>query len=103
MTDQMVDNPRRAWLRSLLNSMSATCDAMRPVLDRPASDIGGGQVWSGTKSAADFEHDLSGRSHRVHTLVDGLRTTVEDALRAEPLQVTQAQARQMQINHRHHW
>lgn len=101
MTDQMVDNPRRVWLQSLLNGISATCETMRPVLDRPASDVGGGKVWSGTKAASNFERDLSGRSRRVHTLVDGLRTTVEDALRAEPLQVTQAQAKQMQLDHQH--
>lgn len=100
MTDQMVDNPRRAWLQSLLNSISTTCETMRPVLDRPAADIGGGKVWSGSKAASDFEHDLSGRSRRVHTVVDGLSTTVENALRAEPFQVTQAQAKQMQMEHR---
>jgi hypothetical protein len=103
MTDRMVDNPRRDWLQSLLDRMSVTCDAMRPILDRAAADVGSGKVWSGSKPAADFERDLTGRSRRIHTLVDGLRSTVEDALRAEPLQVTQAQARQMQFGQRDSW
>jgi hypothetical protein len=101
MTGQMVDNPRRAWLQSLLNSLGTTLDTMRPVLDTPACDVGSGKVWSGTRAATQFETELSGRSRRVHTLTDGLRTTVENALRAEPLKVTEAQARQMQFEHQH--
>jgi hypothetical protein len=99
----MVDNPRRAWLQSLLTSMDATLQAMRPVLDTPAAGFGSGKVWTGTAAATAFESDIAGRSRSVHTLTDGLRGTVEDALRAEPLKVTESQARQMQLDHQHGW
>lgn len=101
LSGQMVDNPRRAWLQSLLTSMDATLHAMRPVLDKPAADFGSGKVWTGTKAASAFQSDIAGRSHTIHTLTDGLRTTVENALRAEPLKVTENQARQMQLDHQH--
>ncbi len=99
MSGPMVDNPRRAWLQSLLDSMDATLTAMRPVLDRPASEFGGGKVWTGTPAATEFQSEIAGRSRSVHTLTDGLRTTVENALRAEPLKVTADQARQMRLDH----
>jgi capsid protein len=99
----MADNPRRAWLQSLLTSMDTTLATMRSVLDKPASDVGSGKVWTGTAAADTFESDLTGRSRTIHTVTDGLRTTVENALRAEPLQVTQDQARQMQLDHQHDW
>ena len=101
MTGQMVDNPRRAWLQSLLNNLGTAQDAIRPVLDHPASAVGSGKVWIGSKAATTFEQELSGRSRRIHALTDGLRTTIQNALRAEPLKVTEAQARQMQMDHQH--
>ncbi|SEG41989.1 hypothetical protein SAMN05216223_10577 [Actinacidiphila yanglinensis] len=101
MSGRMVDNPRRAWLQSLLTSMDTTLETMRPALDRPASDFGGGTVWTGTAAADTFASDITGRSRSIHTLTDGLRTTVENALRAEPLQVTEDQARQMRREQQH--
>ena len=103
MSGEMVDNPRRAWLQSLLAGLDATLAQMRPVLDRPAAAFGSGKVWTGTRAASDFQAELAGRSRSVHTLTDGLRTTVEDALRAEPLKVTADQARQMEHDHRRGW
>ncbi|BBA98026.1 hypothetical protein RVR_4051 [Actinacidiphila reveromycinica] len=100
---QMVDNPRRAWLQSLLSSIDTTLAAMRPVLDKPASDFGGGKAWIGTDAATRFQADLTGRRNSVHTLTDGLRDVVQNALRAEPLQVTEGQARQMRMDHEHGW
>lgn len=99
LSGQMVDNPRRAWLQALLTSIDSTLEAMRPVLDKPAAAFGSGKVWTGTDAASTFQSDIAGRSHAVHTLTDGLRTTVEDALRAEPLKVTENQARQMRLDH----
>jgi len=99
MSGPMVDNPRRAWLQSLLDSMDTTLTAMRPVLDQPASEFGSGKVWTGTQAATEFQSEIAGRSRTVHTLTDGLRTTVENALRTEPLKVTAGQARQMRLDH----
>ena len=101
LSGQMVDNPRRAWLQSLLTSMDATLHAMRPVLDKPAADFGSGKVWTGTNAASAFQSGIAGRNQSIHTLTDGLRTTVENALRGEPLKVTESQARQMQLDHLH--
>ncbi|WP_435128442.1 hypothetical protein [Actinacidiphila sp. bgisy144] len=103
MSGQMVDNPRRAWLQSLLADMDEALDAMRPVLDKPAADFGGGKAWIGSAEAARFHADLAGRKNSVHTLTGGLREVVENALKAEPLQVTEGQARQMQSDHEHGW
>lgn len=101
LSGQMVDNPRRAWLQSQLTSIDATLHTMRSVLDKPAVECGSGKVWTGTKAASVFQSDIAGRSHTIHTLTDGLRVTVENALRAEPLKVTENQARRMQLDHQH--
>lgn len=101
MGGQMVDNPRRAWLQTLLTEMDATLAAMRPVLDKPASDFGSGKAWIGTDAARKFEAEITGRTNSVHTLTDGLRDVVANALKAEPLKVTESQARQMQMDHQH--
>ncbi|WP_335972013.1 hypothetical protein [Streptomyces sp. CA2R106] len=103
MSEQMVDNPRRAWLQTLLTNMDTTLQAMRSALDKPASDVGSDKVWIGTSAADTFKSELTGRNRRIHTLTDGLRTTVEEALKAEPLQVSENQARQMQQDHQHGW
>ena len=103
MSGQMVDNPRRAWLQTLLSTMDATLETMRPVLDKPASDFGGGKAWIGTDAATKFQAEITGRRNSVHTLTNGLRDVVADALRAEPLKVTESQARQMQMDHQHDW
>lgn len=81
--------------------MDATLHAMRPVLDKPAADFGSGKVWTGTNAASAFQSGIAGRNQSIHTLTDGLRTTVENALRGEPLKVTESQARQMQLDHLH--
>jgi hypothetical protein len=103
MSGQMVDNPRRAWLQTLLSTMDATLETMRPVLDKPASDFGGGKAWIGTDAATKFQAEITGRRNSVHTLTSGLRDVVADALHAEPLKVTESQARQMQMDHQHDW
>lgn len=103
MSGEMVDNPRRAWLQTLLSSMDTTLEVMRPVLDKPASDFGSGKAWIGTDAATKFQAEITGRKSSVHTLTNGLRDVVANALRAEPLKVTAAQARQMQMDHQHDW
>ncbi|MFG2945682.1 hypothetical protein [Streptomyces adustus] len=92
MTEQKVDNPRKADLVRLRGDLAKEVDRLRTALRRPTEDLGGDQVWVG-RNARSWHTGLAGRNKKLATEVDKLLPLLDAAIRTEPDQVSPADAR----------
>jgi hypothetical protein len=87
-----VPNPQLADLKRLRAEWTAQADKVRTALDRAAQDFGGGEVISGAwrdKQAPE----ITGRKDRVHQLVDKVLAAIDAAIKAQPAEVPESQAK----------
>lgn len=90
--DKMVPNPKLAVLKQLRAQWTAHHDIVKAALDRPARDFGGGTVISGPWRDK-MTPEITGRKDKVSRLSDEVLSTIDAAIRAEPVEVTEAEAR----------
>jgi hypothetical protein len=90
-TQQQVPNPAYQDLEELRGRIVQAAPALRTALDRPAQDLGGGKVWTGTV-ADGFAQEVIGRKQRLGALVEGLLSAVDAKLAATPRECTQQEA-----------
>ncbi|MFF7977637.1 hypothetical protein ACFZDK_00690 [Streptomyces sp. NPDC007901] len=90
--DPKVPNPRKADLVRLRGDLAKEVDGFRDALKRPTADMGGDKVWVG-RNARAWQQELDGRNRRLRDQVDKLLPVIDAAIRNEPDQVSQADAR----------
>ena len=97
-TEPMVTNPRRQRLERLLTEVRAQAGSLASALDKGARDMGGGNVWTGTKGSA-FQQEIEGRKQRLHELAGRLEGIVNEAISHEPEKITATEARAQHHNY----
>ncbi|GAA4560950.1 hypothetical protein [Planotetraspora kaengkrachanensis] len=87
-----VPNPQLADLKKLRADWAAEYEEVKTAIDRPAKDFGGGEVISGAwrdKQAPE----ITGRKDRVHRLVDDVLDAIDAAIKGQPEEVSENEAR----------
>lgn len=92
-----VDNPMRASLVTLRNSLKSEIEALKKLLSTTDSDMQGKKVWVG-KAADDWAKQLHHNRTRLHTLLNQLVPAVEAEISKCPEKVSPGTAKMMQMN-----
>ena len=98
-TQPKVANPHLAALKRLRSDLASDLASYREVLETSAGDMGGKKVWTG-KAAGSWEQSVTHQRSRVKTLVDKLLPIVDAEIAKTPVQVTQGEAKQWNMNQR---